>query len=111
MIWEGVGAGTLKCIRGFNNNSIRNNKINKGLTDAKFLQYNMIEDWEDVALCPRMQGMQQEFLEDLEKNLLKIKGIVSIAHTIDYFISDAIAHLSKENEYKFLITQSQIGFK
>jgi len=48
---EGIRAGTLKCIAGFNYYGCRNKKINEGLVSDRCPRCNQVETWEHVILC------------------------------------------------------------
>ena len=57
---EGTGAGTLKCITGFNHYGVRNKLINNDTIDNTCPRCGALETWEHVVKCDGISELKQE---------------------------------------------------
>ena len=70
---EGIEAGILKYVIGYNHYRSRNEKINGRLVGNKCPRYNQIETWEHVILCKGIKEMKVKYLKTLEEKIYKVK--------------------------------------
>ena len=99
---KGVGAGTLKCVRGFNHHGSRTAKINKEIINNKCPRCNELENWECVMRCPANSGMHEEHISSMREELLKIKNFSLVRNAYEWFLEDAKAYLSRQDNLSFI---------
>ena len=66
---SGVGAGTLKCVYGYNHHGERNSKINKGLVQTTCPRCGDKEDWEHIILCQSISNLKDQYVSELNAKL------------------------------------------
>ena len=70
---EGIGAGILKCVIGYNHHKSRNKKINQGVVSNRCPRCNQRESREYVILCKGIEAMKLDYITKLEEKIKKVK--------------------------------------
>jgi hypothetical protein len=105
---SGVGAGTLKCVYGYNHHGKRNGKINKGLVQTKCPRCGEEEDWEHIILCQSISNLKDQYVSELKAKLEKETTNENDKVEIGMIVDDIRNYVMKEqNEYA--TTQHVIG--
>jgi len=106
---EGVGAGTLKCITGFNHYGTRNEHINNGMVSNRCPRCNREESWEHVILCESIEELKVKYIKTLEEKINKIKRLETVREQVDLMLSDIKQYLMEGVDVEGHTTQSVIG--
>ena len=106
---EGVGAGTLKCITGFNQYGTRDSQINKGLVCDKCPRCSLQETWEHVILCDGITSLKEKYLDNLKKDIRKMNNIEHLNEPIERILKELEQYLNNNENYEGMTMQSIIG--
>ena len=108
---DGTGAGTLKCVVGFNHYGERDMTINSGLTDSKCPRCQSREDWEHVILCSAIQEQKEKYIQTLKSKIAKVKNIQHLEEPISWIVGDIEQYLKGEETNEYNTTQGIVGMK
>ena len=67
-----MGAGTLKCVAGYNHHGKQNELVNKGLVRSRCPRCKGDENWKYVILCDGIKSLKEKYLRELRESLGKI---------------------------------------
>ena len=73
--YERVGAGTLKCLTGFNHYGCRDEKLNKGLVTNKCHKCNEIENWRRVILYEGVEDLKEKHILNFLEGINRVKNV------------------------------------
>ena len=108
---SGVGAGTIKCVWGYNHHGIRNAMINRNLVSSKCPRCNNVEDWEHVITCPAIDQLQKEYLKEIKEKGDKIIHTHEDKELFKLILNDVTQYLAMNTEWNYVTTQHIIGMK
>ena len=102
---EGVGAGTLKCVAGYNHYGKRNRTINKEMIGEECPRCQSKETWEHIILCDGAYQLKENYINKLKDKIDKVKGKEQLSNEIQWMLSDINNYLYNQDD-PGLTTQS-----
>ena len=96
---EGIGAGTLKCISGFNHYGDRDKAMNNNLTSNRC----------PIITCAVIKPMRIAHMQSLKSDMQKVKNCIHIEEPVNLMLTDIENYLQGGEPTDGCTTQSIIG--
>ena len=97
-VYEGIGAGTLKCPIGCSHHGERDFTINKGTVSKRCPRCHQVESWEHVIGCPGIDNLKEKFVKDLKNKLNKECETDEDNERVSWIFADTTSYLYQRDQ-------------
>ena len=108
--FHGATRSAVKCMAGYNHHGVRHNRINLDLPSTQCPRFGYKETWDHVVTCRTLSDHNEQFLNEVERNITKIAMTDQQKQVTRIVISDMRKYLlNRSNNY--ITNQKILGWE